>query len=348
MKNIMPYIFICLVLTGLHYYLIYSIGAKVAIESLDEMNKGVMVINIAVTSLILLFSYLRLAKTLSFKKFPGLRFSLTYGMNLFLILASVFLFSYYLQEVFAETNVFPSDGFKFYRLNGVIVSIILCLLFSLGDFSWYTYYRFEAETLSKLRETRRRKELQFEVLKEQLTPHYLFNSLNTASNLITAEPQQAELFLRKLGNNFQFLVEHSKEPLNTLENELEIVNSYFHLMKVRFGEKIKLTIEVDKDLLKNKIPSLGMQMLVENAFKHNTASMDKPVEVLIKADKKGIVVENNKTTPPATVHSTGTGLKNLVERYEYLSEDKVRVFHSINFYSVTLPYVKSQKELTHV
>lgn len=348
MKKFLPFLFICLILGGYYYYLIYSLGGKRLIDILDQLSQAVISVIIAGTSFLLLKGYDTLNYIIPYKKHPGIRFTLTVILCLALVLLSSFLFSIYLPEIKNTGELIHKESVRLFQIKGIIVALILSLLFSLGDFSWYNYYKFEEETLSKLKGENRRRELQFNALKEQLTPHYLFNSLNSASNLITTNPAQAELFLRNMALNFQEMLENAGEALNTIEKELQTVESYFHLMKVRFGEKIKLYIDVDKAYLQHKIPYLSLQLLAENALKHNIASLDKPVEISIKGDKRGLKVENNLTRPPSNVKSTGTGLTNLLERYAYLGETKVKVFHSISYFEVTLPYVKHSKQIAYV
>ncbi len=224
-------------------------------------------------------------------------------------------------------------------LKGALVSLMLSLLIIWIDYSLFAFARYSRETIHRLRANRNKKELQFNLLRSQLTPHFLFNSLNTASHLVAIYPDQAEEFIRKLAFNFTNLIRNCIQPLNTLHRELEIVDNYMHLMKVRYGDKVVLEKRIKPGTENNSLPALGIQLLVENALKHNVASLDSPLKIMVTADQMQVVVTNTVTHKPENIESTGIGLQNLRERYLHYGRSTPSISNTGGFYEVRLPYI---------
>lgn len=224
-------------------------------------------------------------------------------------------------------------------VKGIVVGLILSILVVWMDYSWVAFSRYTQETVGRMRESRNKKELQYRLLRSQLTPHFLFNSLNSASYLVSHQPEQAEEFIRKLASNFTHLLQNESQPLNPLSRELEILDNYMHLMKVRYGEKTVLERRINPEALARQLPALAIQLLVENALKHNVATPEAPLKIVVTADSKQVVVANNITHPPANTHSTGIGLQNLRERYRHYGGFVPSICSSGGFYEVSLPYL---------
>lgn len=265
-----------------------------------------------------------------------------YTLLLLLIWGSLTAYSYgigsLVSSAIGDGSENLSDGLA---LKGSIVGLILAILIVWINYSWISYARFSKNTIQHLRNERAKEELQYKLLRSQLTPHFLFNSFNTASNLIASHPEQAEDYIRKLAFNFKHLVKNGIQALNTLEKELEIVENYMHLMKVRYGEKVILEQRIKQEVVQNCIPSLAIQLLVENALKHNVASLDNPLKILITADQKQVVVTNTITRAPGQIHSTGIGLKNLTGRYSLYGNKLPTLHRSEHCFYVNLPYISN-------
>lgn len=347
MKKFLPFICIIIGMGGLFVYLLYSLDGRTLLENWQANQLGVLVLTIFTGSLLVWVAYYYVVSLLRWQRSVGLRFGLSFFLLWALMSLCIYLFALQIKEWAVSSALFPPDSMQVFLVKGATVSLLMSLLFTLGDFSWFVYYRYIFETLARLRNERKQKELQFQMLRSQLTPHFLFNSLNTASNLTSYEPVQAEKFLRSLAASFTFLLEQSKDPLNSLQKELEIVDNFFHLMQVRFGQKIMLEQEIEPDCLNRQLPTLALQLLVENALKHNVATAEDPVRIYVKATKEGVLVLNNATTLPEQVSSRGIGLKNLQERYQHLSNKQLAIFQSSNRFEVRLPYIYT-KQQAHV
>lgn len=182
----------------------------------------------------------------------------------------------------------------------------------------------------------------FESLKSQINPHFLFNSLNALSALVYESQEDAVKFIHQLSSVYRYVLDHQNEELVPLSKELEFLKSYIHLHGIRFGDHFTVTLKdldhVDSDSL---IPPVTLQMLVENAIKHNEISKEHQLHIVIEKKNKTILIRNNCnqiTTPKRD--STGLGLNNITARYALLSKKNVVIETKDNEFSVTIPILK--------
>jgi len=196
----------------------------------------------------------------------------------------------------------------------------------------------EAEQLKTERYAR-----QYQSLKEQLNPHFLFNSLNVLSNLVYDSPDTSAKFIRQLSKIYRYVLDVQQEELVSLERELEFAENYLALQKIRFEQGLQYSFTVEKNVA-GFLPPLSLQLLLENAIKHNIASMANPLKIEIISDGKAIIVKNNlqvKSSLPE--ESAGVGLSNIRKRYELLSNENMLVQDGNGYFVVTLPLLKMDK-----
>jgi len=181
--------------------------------------------------------------------------------------------------------------------------------------------------------------LQFQLnsLKLQINPHFLFNNFSTLSELIESEPEAASDFLSHLSKVYRHIVRNLNVNLIDLRDELKFIDSYFYLMKLRHGEGIKVNIDNSLRTSGYKIPSASLQLLVENAIKHNAFSAEQPLIIDIRAEKDYLMVRNLKQPLEHPAESTGVGQSNIASRYLLLSSKEIRIEDSDHFYSVSVP-----------
>jgi two-component system, LytTR family, sensor kinase len=161
---------------------------------------------------------------------------------------------------------------------------------------------------------------QFETLRTQINPHFLFNSLNTLVGIVQTNPEQAVLFIKEFSKVYRNVLNHKDSLLITLEEELKLINSFVFLQKIRFGDNLKVDIQIDNGKMHFLLPPFSLQLLIENALKHNIVSSKKPLTIHIKNEKDYLVVSNNlQKRLNEDENSTGIGLKNLKTRYEMIS-----------------------------
>jgi two-component system LytT family sensor kinase len=180
---------------------------------------------------------------------------------------------------------------------------------------------------------------QYQSLKNQIEPHFLFNSLSVLSSIIHSNTDLASDFLLKLSKTLRFILEKNQFDLVPLSEEIEMINDYYFLLKTRFNDGVSLELNIKQSEMKEVfIPPASIQLLIENAIKHNKLSPTKPIEISIHLDQHFISVSNNinrKTNDRA--ESTGLGLKNIAKRYELIAQKQIEVMDSKDVFTVKLP-----------
>ncbi|WP_428666946.1 sensor histidine kinase [Runella sp.] len=181
---------------------------------------------------------------------------------------------------------------------------------------------------------------EYDTLKNQVNPHFLFNSLNILSALIPEDPENAVNLVERLSKVFRYNLQNNDRITVDLGTELKIVEAYLFIHKMRFGDNLSYHINVPKDEWPRQIVTQGLLTLVENAVKHNECSSEKPLKVEVYVSSDGVVVRNNfQPKNKQFLESTGIGLKNLKSRYALLTAQKVEVAENAQTFEVKIPFV---------
>jgi LytS/YehU family sensor histidine kinase len=184
---------------------------------------------------------------------------------------------------------------------------------------------------------------EFETLKSQVNPHFLFNCFNTLSSLISEDRKQAEVFLNELSKVYRYLLRNNEDGLSTLHTEIKFIESYYRLLQTRHGEAVQVKIEVDKKYEQYVLPSLSLQMLVENAVKHNVLSKNKPLLIdIFTTSGNQLVVSNNLQARTVKGPSNKIGLDNIKAKYDLLNQSGFQVLQDRKNFSVVLPLIWSK------
>jgi ligand-binding sensor domain-containing protein len=181
---------------------------------------------------------------------------------------------------------------------------------------------------------------QFDTLRNQVNPHFLFNSFNTLISIISTNQKAAIGYVEKLSDYFRIVLEQREKDVITIKEEMELVNSYLFLQKQRFGENLLIEVDLSDVALRSIVPPLTLQLLVENAIKHNVISKSKPLTIHIKGDEICISVSNNLQPKLTKEPSTGIGLENIRHRYRILFNCEVKTWNDELNFIVTLPINK--------
>ena len=191
---------------------------------------------------------------------------------------------------------------------------------------------------------RERSHAELEALHNELDPHFIFNSLNTLNHLILNNPQQAYSFNNKLAQVYKYFLLNKHNELITLSEELDFIDSYFFLLRIRHDDKLNLQTELNghNDQLV-MIPPLALQILIENAIKHNEFNHENPLAIKIAMNNQFLKVSNNVKPKPYMVNSTGIGLKNLSSRYKLLCNKDIVIENTDKEFTVKLPLIKQQE-----
>jgi sensor histidine kinase YesM len=223
---------------------------------------------------------------------------------------------------------------------GYLIGLAINLLF---DTLWEVLY-----LLEKYRESLSERELlekmsmehEFENLKGQVNPHFLFNCFNTLSSLIEEDKKEAEHFLDELSKVYRYLLRNNEEGISTVEKEVKFIQSYYELLRTRYGEGLQLSIEIDRRYYPYQLPTLSLQLLVENAVKHNIVSRQQPLvmEIFTTAGNK-LVVNNNLQRKTMNKPSTRIGLSNIRAKYRLMKQEGFQVVEGENNFMVVLPLI---------
>ncbi|MFN5170666.1 MAG: sensor histidine kinase [Cyclobacteriaceae bacterium] len=257
----------------------------------------------------------------------------------FLIILLVLIFTIcatflkgYFQEV--EDNMDNDFGFEILALIMFFISIFMLAAFhefmALNEHNESLYLK--AKILEKQNYIAK-----YEALKSQVNPHFLFNSLNVLSSLIYTDPKRSDIFIKKFANVFRYVLELNNENLVKVEREIDFLNSYLFLQKIRYGDSLDVRIELSSQILASYIPPLSLQIVVENALKYSNSSLDEKISIYIEESEFDIVVRNSYDKPTQEIAGTGTGQKNLIEKYQLMGLTVPRFYIVNDFYVARLP-----------
>lgn len=237
--------------------------------------------------------------------------------------------------IFPEVDI-PGEKL---RLNYILMAII----------SLFFYYFLERERSKKqlqaemLRSARLQKEnfeAQLQNLKEQVNPHFLFNSLNVLGSLIHSDREKASEFVNRLSDVYRSFLDNSSREVISLKEELKVVDAYNFLLKTRFGEALIFESRIKVDQEKYYLPPGALQSLIENAIKHNGSTLKEPLFINIYTEAEELIVENPLKPRQQESPSTRTGLENLKNRYEYLTDRKPSFIKTEKKFTAKIPLLK--------
>ena len=228
---------------------------------------------------------------------------------------------------------FPNGGWRILITVWLVELVILGLLLVNRSMRNTLKLQQEAAALQKENNTAR-----YTALQNQLNPHFLFNSLNTLISEIRYNPANAELFTQHLSDVYRYILQCQNQRLTTLREELEFLNSYIFLHRVRLGDCIHIDNRIPKACLEAQLPPLTIQLLAENVIKHNVIHMGKPMTIeLFYLEKERELVVSNRMQAKKSATISGTGLKNLAARYRLLCNRDIVVENTLQKFTVKIP-----------
>ncbi len=220
-----------------------------------------------------------------------------------------------------------------------ILILVSAIVFNVIYFAVYSVYQFSRMQILYVENQRQQMELQLQALRSQLSPHFLFNCLNTISALIYRDLGRSEKFIRQLAKTYQYTINTKERLTIPLSRELEFVKAYQFLLSVRFEDQVDIKIEIDEKTSEYLVPPMTIQLLVENAVKHNTISRDQKLWIEIVDEKSWLIVRNNKTKTPPRTPSFKIGLENIKGRYQLLGNRNINVVNGEEDFQIWLPVI---------
>jgi len=257
-------------------------------------------------------------------------------------IAMIFAVFIFLAFVFMEINIqeVTMDNIMNYIVGPGLKSFLVSAGVGLLMGSLFFFYMQWLDSLKREQKLKEEKLIfQYETLKNQVNPHFLFNSLNTLSSLVYKDPKQSDQFIKKLSIIYRYILENNDREAVDLQSEINFVKDFFYLQKIRDNGKIALEIEIE-DIENYQILPISLQLLVENAIKHNSSTRDKKLTINIRREDENIVVSNDLQPKMNIEHSSKIGLKNLSERITLMTNKKVEIIQSENQYIVKVPLIR--------
>ncbi len=219
----------------------------------------------------------------------------------------------------------------------LVITVMVTLELGLFLLNRWRYSLVELERFKK-----ENAEFQFESLRAQVNPHFLFNSLNTLSSLIYEDQEKAEAFIRELSDVYRYILENRGKELVSLGEELTVARSYIYLVQLRFEKNLDVDLNVPETKHEMKIAPLTLQLLVENAVKHNVIARKKPLRIAIFVDRDYLVVKNNLQKKESREYSSQLGLKNIKSRYAFLTDRKMEILEKEMEFIVKIPLIQNK------
>ena len=254
------------------------------------------------------------------------------------------LFVVFILRVFEEVIV---DGVSFQKYlqnensGHFLIPMVLFVVVSLAIHAFYFYKTLQENKVQEQKIIATTANAQFESLKNQIDPHFLFNSLNVLSSLIEENPENAQKFTTSLSKIYRYVLEQKDKELVAVTEELAFAKIYMQLLEMRFENSISYDLPeiVNEDA---KVIPLSLQLVLENCIKHNVVSSTKPLHITIRIEENQLVVENNWQKKDVLSSGKGVGLQNIVNRYGLLTERKVKITNDEKFFTVYLPILTKQ------
>ncbi len=230
--------------------------------------------------------------------------------------------------------VFDWEHFTQSSLRSLMPTLIITIIYE----ARYYFIRWKVTMQEAEQLKQENLAIQLQGLKNQVSPHFLFNSLNTLAAIIPENADQAVEFVQQLSRTYRYLLEQKDKNTVDLLTELEFIKSYYFLQKIRFGDNLNLIIDIPKSHHPLCIPPLSLQLLFENAIKHNIISDQRPLDIRISSKQKEFLTVSNTLQPKWMVEpSTGIGLSNIQSRYRYLGDYSIQAGPQGGHFIVNIP-----------
>lgn len=318
-----------------------------------EMDSKDLVIFISIAMLyaitlweFLAYLHVKLEDFYPFKKGPGKRFVIQMLIGVCFLLPSQFLFQEVVFPYVDKLNLFGQLQDPLLKLIMYGVFTVMMLAINSAYFGLYFFEEWKAGLLEKERLAKEKalmqkdwSQLQFANLQNQLNPHFFFNSITSLHSLIHEDTELASKFLKQLSKVYRYILQHRDQNLVSLETEWEFVQNYTSLLKTRFEDAITITETIYEDDWEKQIVPVTLQVLIENAIKHNQMSEEQPLKIHISTERNYLVVSNNVMPKKQIENSNGIGLSNMKLLVSYLTDEPLFIEESPVQFSVYIPLI---------
>ncbi|WP_341908252.1 histidine kinase [Fluviicola taffensis] len=250
---------------------------------------------------------------------------LAYGYNI--------LFSETISEALQLQHMAPEKKIVLLLIRGMSISgFYYFIIHSLHVSAEKQKHELEIEQLKQIQ-----LQANLSSLKEQISPHFLFNTLNTLSTL--TQEVMVKDYINELANVYRYVLQYKDENIASLKQELSFIESYLYIIKTRLEDSIEISVNVEHNMWNSKIPPLTLQLLIENAIKHNIAAAHHPLKIKIYTENNYLIVQNNFQPKRSVTHSTGKGLENITQRYQLIFNHEIYIEKRDDVFLVKLPII---------
>jgi len=279
------------------------------------------------------------------KRFPDLKESAQRIIYQILAIFVVYFIVKLLMDVVMHNLIHDFLGVSQPKGPATVVASLTVSFFVISIYETIFFYTKLQNSITEKEQLERENiKSQLEGLKNQVNPHFLFNSLNTLTYLIPEDQDKAVSFVQQLSKVYRYILEIKDEKLIPLTEELKFLDSYIFLLKERFGENFQIKVDIPEEFLTHKVVPLSLQLLLENAIKHNIISSLKPLTIEVFVEKGKLIVRNNLQKKNQVMNSTKAGLQNIKNRYSFFSNKKVEVLSTSEYFIVMLPMLKMSRK----
>ncbi|MBX7126713.1 MAG: histidine kinase [Cyclobacteriaceae bacterium] len=278
------------------------------------------------------FSSGLLSSYISWIKYPVRRLLIGIGVMLVYSIADILLVRWLF-------GLMLRPGYEWNLLPMLASSLIITVVVSMFMHGLEFFRSWQSAALSAEKAKQESIRAQYDSLRSQVNPHFLFNSLNALTNLVYEDQDRAAKFIKQLSEVYRYVLDTQPREVVSLQEELAFLKSYLFLQQIRFGDKLQVSVELDH--VQSDVAPLVLQILVENAIKHNTISTAYPLHIRLGVEDGYLVVSNNRQQRQVLPgDSTGLGLANIIRRYEFISSRPVVVEQSEQQFTVRIPVIQ--------
>ncbi len=247
----------------------------------------------------------------------------------------------YFAEIFGVYS-YGTDNFN--QRNLYLSTIVLTFLINTVYEGFYLFLNLSQKAIETERYKKESAEAQYQSLTTRLNPHFLFNSLNTLTTIVEEDPKKAVNYIRELSIVYRYVLNSQKLTWADLDAEMKFTQSYILLLKMRFEDNLRITIDICDDYLNYHILAMTVQLLIENAVKHNEISISHPLDIKVFCRDEQLVVTNNKQKRTIMPSTTKVGLHNIRGRYRFLVKKEVIIEDTEDAFTVWVPLLKTIEE----
>lgn len=237
---------------------------------------------------------------------------------------------------------FPEEVRDRFMVVAVIVGVLISLILLSVEVSTQFFGNWKRSLVEVEKYKAESLQAQLQNLKDQINPHFLFNNMSVLSSLVYKDQDKAVDFINQLSKVYRYLLDTRSSELVSLCDELTFINSYIYLLQIRFDKNLIFDLDLPKEEEQKLLPPMALQVLIENAIKHNEISNELPLTIHIKIHGNKLEVSNTLQLRTVAEESSKTGLQNIRDRYHFFTEEQVEVIHSPKSFTVRIPLLKSK------